>query len=190
MLLICPPLQCSDEDCSVWHSRLQTGPWLCFGASRLRVGVIFRRAPHNPMGLSLCPPGLLLSFTFMSGAIVRAVQAFSCATSHTCELPCLLCVICIREPLQLLGPGSAAWLMLLMYVSWAAASGAASIGCVRWHTLTSVLMAACLPPLGHPPSRWGLFVCPPLVAPLLCCRQNSLAWPIPLHSCMCVGQSS
>ena len=78
------------------------------------------------------PPDLLLSFLVMSSAIVPAVHSWiaSGVSWSLCHISrSVVCILGSREPLQLLGPGFAAWLMLLRYLFRAAALCAASFLC-------------------------------------------------------------
>ena len=105
-------------------------------AFRFRLGVCaFHQFFENfakSYGSLFVPPDLLLSFPVMSSGIVPAVHSWiaSGVSWFLCHIsPSVLCILGSREPLQLLGPGFAAWLMLLRYLFRAAALGAASSVC-------------------------------------------------------------
>ena len=90
---------------------------------------VFFKSFAQSYGSLFVPPDLLLSFPVMSSAIVPAVHSWiaSGVSGSLCHIsPSVLCILGSREPLQLLFPGFAAWLMLLRYLFRAAALGAAS----------------------------------------------------------------
>ena len=99
-------------------------------AFRFRLGVC---ACHHSFksfaqsyGSLFVPLGLLLSFPLMGSA--SGVSWSLCYMS-----PSLLCFLCSKEPLLLLGRGFAAWLMLLRNLFGAASFGAASSVCEVAH---------------------------------------------------------
>ena len=96
------------------------------------------RTSQSPMGLSLYPPGMVLSTPLIRRATVPAVDNWIdvvvswslCHSSHHCRNACdpfvRWCITCL---------GFAAYLKDLMYLYIAAAS----LGWVRWHMLTPAL---------------------------------------------------